>query len=340
VAGVLYQNSRLYTNQYVVDQQLPALSLAAFGAPIEDVFGEGLVDGKYSFTVDQWAKDQQTALFGQVDYSFTSEWKGTLGVRIARTTLEYNRVYGGPLVCTVCNGSPETTAGETPNEHPVTPRIGISYEPTPQSLYYISAAKGSRVGGVNNPSIATGNAGCPGGLQVPTTFDSDSLWNYEIGAKNQWLDGRLRTQASVFYIDWKNVQQLVSSNSCFTASYKTNLGDANVSGFDFAAEYRVIDNLTLSVTGGYSLARYSTTALGPPNAAGDRDVIAYNGDSLGVSPWSATASGEYEFPAGSNKGYFRVDYTYTAKDTGEQGLLPRRLYLHREGHRRYSATGR
>jgi outer membrane receptor protein involved in Fe transport len=317
VAGALFQSSRLYTNQYVLDPELPQLSLAAFGAPIQDVFGEGLYQGRYSYAVDQWAKDKQTALFGQVDYSFTSYLKGTLGVRAARTTLDYNRIFSGPLACVLCNGSQETTGGSTPSTTPVTPKAGLSFEPDSHSLYYVSAAKGARVGGVNNPSVSTGNAGCAGGLKVPDTYAPDSLWSYEIGAKNQFIDGRLRTQASIYYIDWQNVQQSVSSNSCFTESYKTNLGSANVKGFDFAIDLRAIDNLSVSLSGGYSLARYSTTSFGPPDDAGVRSVIAIDGDSLGVSPWNATLSGEYEFVAWSRNGYFRVDYTYAAKDTGE-----------------------
>lgn len=317
VVGALFQNSRLYTNQYLVDPQFPQLVQSALGGSVQDVFGEGLYAGRYSYAIDQWAKDEQSALFGQIDYGITSSLKATLGVRVARTTLDYNRDFTGPLACVLCNGSIERTGGSTPADKPVTPRIGLSYEPDHQSLYYVSAAKGARVGGVNNPAVATGKAGCPGGLPVPDTYAPDSLWSYEIGAKNQFADGRVRTQASVYYINWKNVQQSVSSNSCYTESYKTNLGDADVKGFDLSVEMRVIEPLTLTVAGGYSLARYTTTSSGPPNNLGERAIISEDGDSLGVSPWNVTVSGEYDFVAWSRNAYLRVDDTYTAKDTGE-----------------------
>ena len=50
--------------------------------------------------------------------------------------------------------------------------------------------------------------------------------------------------------------------------------------------------------------------------SGVRPLIAADGDSLGVAPWNATLSGEYGFHLGAREGYFRVDYSYTARDNG------------------------
>jgi len=321
VVGAMFQSSALYTNQYVVDPMLPQLTEAVYGAPIQDIFGVGLMDGRYSATIDQWAKDKQSALFGQVDYSFTDHLKATVGVRVARVTLDFSRMFGGPLLCKECTGEPESTGGKTPAKTPVTPRFGLSYETDDHSLYYVNAAKGFRVGGVNNPSVATSRPGCPGGLQAPETYAPDNLWSYEIGAKNQFADGRVRTQASVYYIDWQDIQQSVSASGCFTSSYKDNLGAATIKGFDLSLELRPTDSLLLALAGGYTHARYSANALGSPAAGtGIRPIIAADGDSLGVAPWNATLSGEYQFAAWSHDGYFRVDYTYTAVD---DGMTPR-----------------
>lgn len=317
VAGTLFQSSRLYTNQYLPDPGFPQLMEAIYGASVQDIFGEGLANGLYSFAIDQWANDKQYALFGQVDYSLASHLKATLGARVARTTLDYHRIFNGPLACVACTGAWETTGGTTAPKSPVTPRVELSYLPNSHDLYYVSASKGFRVGGINNPAIATDTPGCPGGLQTPKTYAPDTLWDYEVGAKNLFLDSRLRTQVSIFYIVWKDVQQSVNSNTCYTASYKTNLGDAAVRGFDFSAELRVTDNLLTTLSGGYQRARYTTTALGPPDNVGAREVIEEEGDSLGVSPWNATLSGEYDFTAFARRGYIRVDYSYTAKDGGE-----------------------
>jgi outer membrane receptor protein involved in Fe transport len=314
VVGALYQNSRLYADQYVVDPLLPTLSLAAYGVPIEDAFGEGLVDGVYSYAIHQWATDKQTALFGQVDYSFTANWKATLGVRVARDTLDYHRDENGPLTASAAYIQEQ---GSAPATTPVTPKIGVSYEGSAHDLYYFSASKGTREGGVNNPSVASGKPGCPAGVTAPLVYGADNLWSYELGAKNRFLDGRLRTEASIFYIDWKKIQQNVNNNGCLTTSYTDNLGTATVKGAELQAELRVLDNWSWLVTGGYTDAKFSSDALGSPESdTGIRPVIASEGDSLGVAPWNVGLSTRLDFKAFNLDSYLRVDYTYTAKDTG------------------------
>lgn len=37
----------------------------------------------------------------------------------------------------------------------------------------------------------------------PTSFDSDSLWNYEAGARTRWAGGRLTVNGANYYIDWR-----------------------------------------------------------------------------------------------------------------------------------------
>jgi iron complex outermembrane receptor protein len=313
VAGALFQNSRLYASQYVVDPDLPALSETVYGRPIQDAFGEGLLDGIYSYAIHQWATDKQIALFGQTDYSFTSHLKGTLGVRVARDTLDYNRDQDGALA----TGALVREVGSAPPTTPVTPKIGLSYETDGRDLYYLSVAKGTREGGVNNPSLASGKIGCPGGVVSPESYGADSLWSYEIGAKNQFLDGKLHVQASIYYIDWQHIQETVENNACLTASYVTNLGSAGVKGGELQADYRVLDSWSLRMTGAYTDAKYSSTAYGPAQPNGVSSALASDGDSLGVAPYNVTLSSLNDFNLGSYASYFRLDYSYTAKDTGQ-----------------------
>jgi len=61
------------------------------------------------------------------------------------------------------------------------PKASISYDLTSSARIYALASKGFRFGGSNiNPDPA-----------LPRNFDSDSLWNYEIGLRSDWLDGAL-----------------------------------------------------------------------------------------------------------------------------------------------------
>ncbi len=105
---------------------------------------------------------------------------------------------------------------------------------TGNNLAYFTASKGFRPGGVNAilpPACdaALIAAGFPNG--GPTTYDSDSLWSYEGGAKMRGLGGRATINASVYRIDWSNVQtpiNLACGNSFTTSAAKVRAqgGDA------------------------------------------------------------------------------------------------------------------
>jgi outer membrane receptor protein involved in Fe transport len=315
VAGLFYEKARLYTNQYVEDPYLPQLSLQEYGVTIQQAFGQGLVDGIYSFVVDQHATDQQLAAFGQVDYALTEKLKVTAGVRVASTEFDYARTGNGPLNCLNCR------SGGHQEETPVTPKVGFTYEYDDRNLYYVSASKGYRVGGINNPSATTtptcaANLALLGLTSVPSTYDSDSLWSYEIGAKNRSANGKVQLYSSIYFIDWSDIQQAVTLGGC-GSSFKANLGDATSKGLDIAAEFRPMDNLTLTLAAGYTDAQYAETVYAGLNTTTNpptRRILVSDGNSLGVAPWNATVSAAYDFVIAQRDAYWRVDYAYTARD--------------------------
>ncbi|MEJ1963581.1 MAG: TonB-dependent receptor [Gammaproteobacteria bacterium] len=318
VAGAFYEKARLYTNQYVEDPDLPNLTAAEYGLTVAQAFGQGLDSGLYSFVVDQHAMDEQLAAYGQVDYALTSRVKATAGARVARSKFEFSRAGNGPLNCVHCSSSGKL------DETPVTPKVGLSFQYDDQTLFYASAAKGYRIGGVNNPTT-TPTATCAANLavlgltSVPSTYDSDSLWSYEVGAKNGFADGKVQLHTSVYYIDWSNIQQAVSLGGC-GSSFKANLGDARSQGVDLAAEIRPYSGLTLTLAAGYTDAKYKgdvyaglNTTTTPPT----RRILVEDGDSLGVTPWSTTVSAEYAFQLASRSAFIRADYSYNARNNDD-----------------------
>ncbi len=64
-------------------------------------------------------------------------------------------------------------------------------------LVYATASQGFRPGGVNQV------LGLPNAL---APYQSDSLWNYELGAKTSWLDQRLIFDIDGYVINWSNMQ--------------------------------------------------------------------------------------------------------------------------------------
>jgi outer membrane receptor protein involved in Fe transport len=172
-----------------------------------------------------------------------------------------------------------------------------------------------------------------GQRQVPGQFSSDSLWSYEIGSKNTFLEHRLQINASAFYIDWRNIQQNVYLPAC-GEQFTANLGKAKSEGGDIEVLYKPIEVLTFDVTAAYTDARLTKTSCagvlaynGSGCAGTDPSTgmaitglpIASNGDALLGAPWSFTASSEYHFPAlDGGTPYFRLDFQHS---TAQKSLL-------------------
>ena len=231
---------------------------------------------------DQGILDTQVAAFGEIDYRATERLKLTAGLRVADVKYDAIQFVSGVLN----EGVPSVASGES-RETPVTPKVGAAFQYDENNLFYISIAKGYRVGGVNTPLADYCNATTP----APKTYNSDSLWSYEIGAKDSLLDGRLQLDTSVFHIDWRDIQQPVLIPSC-GFEYFANLGKASSNGFDFALSALLGEHFRPGLAVGYTDAHYSKTIIS------DGIVTVDRGDAIGTlpqvpSPWNVTASTDY-----------------------------------------------
>jgi iron complex outermembrane receptor protein len=276
--------------------------------------------------------DKQYALFGELTFRFTDTLKATVGVRVSRLDYTGSVAETGPFLGTTII----TSSGAT--EKPVTPKAVLSWQPDHDDNFYVSASKGFRPGG---PNVAVGDI-CGGSLsaigvsQVPGQFSSDSLWSYEIGAKNAFFDHTLQINTSLFYIDWNNIQQNVYLPTC-GEQFTANLGKAKSEGGDIEILYRPLTQLTFDLSAAYTDARLTkSSCAGTLNLDAGNDTctgpnkliaspIATNGDALLGAPWSFTASGEYHFPEWIGRmPYLRFDFAHsTAQRSLLQGQDPR-----------------
>jgi len=148
-----------------------------------------------------------------------------------------------------------------------------------------------------------------GNPAAPKLFNNDTVWSYEVGSKNTLFEHRLQLSSSVYYIDWKNIQQLMALNSC-GFQFVTNVGAANSRGFDLQAQAEVVDNLSLGVALGYTDAKYDQTVKAGPTAT--RNLVT-SGDHITGSPWNAALSAQYNFKVLADyAGYARIDYQYAS----------------------------
>ncbi len=119
-----------------------------------------------------------------------------------------------------------------------TPKATISFRPVPGFLAYATYSKGFRVGGINP------NAGLLSA--IPAAYDSDTVDNYEAGVKFGLFDNRILLDATVFTIDWKNIQARLFGPAPAFYSYVTNAGSANIGGVEFSGTVKLTRALTFS----------------------------------------------------------------------------------------------
>jgi outer membrane receptor protein involved in Fe transport len=112
---------------------------------------------------------------------------------------------------------------------PSSPRVELSYRVNERNLLYLTAARSSRLGG--EPA-----AGRCREIPLPSGVKSDSLWSYELGAKNVWFDRRLQVDASIYYVRWSD--PIVRVTDPCGNSYHVNGGLFVSRGFDVAAQWK------------------------------------------------------------------------------------------------------
>ena len=183
VGGLFAEYARQGDTVYVEHPDLPDLVQTYFGKSIVDVLGTGPYQGRWVAYDEVHTTDRQIALFGNADFKITSTLKLNAGLRWAyaksHTTLHFDGSF---------NGGPGFFQGDE-TDTPVTPKVGMTWQPTDHTTYYVSVGKGYRVGGVN-PQTNNAQAACQTALaadgltgKLLQTYKPDSLWSYEIGAK-------------------------------------------------------------------------------------------------------------------------------------------------------------
>ncbi len=200
-------------------------------------------------------------------------------------------------------------------EHPITPKVGASYQLTPSDLLYVTYSEGERPGGVNPPVPPVQCASDFANLginQVPFSYQHDTVKSTEVGGKFRLFDGKAQINASAFHIEWDGVQFVVSLPLC-AFSFIANAAKANSDGGELQASGR-LGPFTLNGNLGYDHAAYAATVMGPdPGPGKTRSILANAGDNLGVPDWTANFGAQYDGEVATLPFYVRADYSYTGK---------------------------
>ncbi len=345
-AGVFWQLAKERSIEELIDPQIDNFFNYLYGVPATQIFTFTDVNGNVvapyacngngAYTAipncdiyynSNTTYDRQIAFYGELTYALTDRLRLTLGERVSHTTFEIDNYADGleNFGPTPVNGVqiPGVGRGASTSSNPNTPKASLAFQADPSDMFYVSYAKGYRVGG-GNPELPSycntdlANQGFPNG--APLIYSPDSTQNYEIGSKNSF-GGNLRIATSVYYIKWNNIQQSVYVAGACGLQFTDNLGTAVAKGFDLQAELAA-GPLFVDLAVGYTSARY--TANSTPPAAGALP-LALNGDAISGQaaidyapgtnpPWTVSVGPEYRFSIAQHDAFVRLDYTYESRN--------------------------
>ncbi len=130
-----------------------------------------------------------------------------------------------------------------------TPRVTAEYRVASEFKAYASYSRGYKAGGYNSRGTVPENVG---------PYDPETVDAYEIGAKSDLFDRRLRLNAAVFRNDFSDLQASVTKLGALRAeAITTNIAAARTYGLEIDATLRATQDLTLTGGFAYLHARYT-----------------------------------------------------------------------------------
>jgi outer membrane receptor protein involved in Fe transport len=149
----------------------------------------------------------------------------------------------------------------------------FTYLFTPQYIFsadlmaYARLASGYRAGGggTSGPSDECVR------YNFPCQYGPDKTLNYELGMKGDVLDRLFTYDASIYYIDWKDIQ-IQAFNEASGSTFNTNGSRAKSQGIELSLESRPVTGMTLALWGSWDDAELTEAFPAGPlyGVAGDR----------------------------------------------------------------------
>jgi iron complex outermembrane receptor protein len=253
--------------------------------------------GESDASSDYWA------VFGQATWRFADQWHMILGGRYSYEEADTYAVSRSNGVLTGIND-------RTVDFDDFSPRFTLGWEPAPNVLAYATASRGFKSGGTQSSN----------NINLSNEFKPETLWNYEAGLKLDLFGRRLRLDGTVFFMDWKDVQQLIrfqfldNTGAIRAVSGIANAAEASSYGAEISADAAITDRFKLSTQVGYLRAKYDDY----PAALIDGLVLDLSGKTLVDAPrWTVGAQGHYQMPLTSAlEGFVRAEWNYRDEALG------------------------
>jgi iron complex outermembrane receptor protein len=182
------------------------------------------------------------------------------------------------------------------------PMVSLQYRPGDSLMYYGTISTGYKSGGF------AGSQGVAAAATNPV--QPEDVINYEVGVKGEFADNSLRINASLYFMDYKDLQVVRFGpvpGSAFGTFQTTNVGSADITGLEVDFVWYPSDNFSISGNYGYLDTEISGLTLN--TATGPTD---FSGLPLRQSPDNSyNVILNYNLPAASGEYDFRLQYSHT-----------------------------
>ena len=210
------------------------------------------------FPIDQHSPeaaldDRGMGAYGRGTFTFSKRLDATIGLRADHESKSATlNTFFSPAIAPPSAVKAERTFND------VSPQFTVSYRVKADNTVYATASRGFKAGGFNAASL-------PGS----ESYGQEHSWNYEGGVKTSWLGQRLSVNASVFYINWTDLQVNVPNPFVPAQFYVANAGTASSKGFEIELNARPQPGFDVFASVGHTVGRFGSSSVsGGANVSG------------------------------------------------------------------------
>ena len=183
-------------------------------------------------------ESESQAIFADVDWRVSDSLTINFGGRYTKDDKE-----------TLQTGMVNASNDESWSEF--TPRAGMRYQFNDNLMAFVTYSSGYRSGGFNGRVNSVEEATQP--------YDPETVDNIEFGIKSEWMDNRLRFNASYFVMDYQDKQeelQLPSDTGTGQKTVVTNASEATIQGLELELQALIGEGLSLRANVGWLDTEY------------------------------------------------------------------------------------
>jgi iron complex outermembrane receptor protein len=247
-------------------------------------------------TATAHTETQSWAAYASAEYRITDAWRAELGLRYTYETkdLEYMQTATLPIpgFGVVAPFKDKTDGGEW------SPTFTLSYHLNDDAMLYGRLARGYKSSGFNTAASSNPSR---------IAFDPEFVNSYELGYRAAYLDGRVRVDGNVFYLDYKSIQVADQDGAGF---YIGNAAAARSFGAELQLNARLNRFVDLSAGAGYVDAQYE-------------EYGARSGNAMPRAPrWTGSLALDMHAPATGGKLFVAPEIFYRSKNFVDSANTP------------------